>query len=326
MTALRAAPPGFFVTIQDGGRRGWRRFGVPCSGAMDQEALAAANALVRNASDEAAVEFAWQGGAWVVDGGPCRFAVTGGRFAVSVDGWNVPANQSHTVAEGTIITIGGAPDAVWGYLAVAGGFALRPDLGSRATYLRSGIGGLHGRLLAAGDSLPLRSDRVLAAPEWRYVPKPSTDGALRVVLGPQDDYFSGDSVSTFLSAEYRITHKVDRMGYRLEGPTITHVKGFNIISDGMVPGCIQVPGNGQPIVLLMDCQTTGGYPKLGGLIAPDLGRLAQCRPGTAVRFSAIDIQDAQRVSKEFRVRLAAMDQRLAPVDTGRQSWRLSSAA
>jgi 5-oxoprolinase (ATP-hydrolysing) subunit C len=326
MTALRAKAPGFFVTIQDRGRRGWRRFGVPWSGAMDQEALAAANALVRNASDEAAVEFAWQGGTWVVDGGACRFAVTGGRFAVSVNGWNVPANQSHTVGEGAHITIGGAPDAVWGYLAVAGGFALKPHLGSPATYSRSGIGGLHGGPLAVGDSLPLRTDEVQPAPELRFMPRPRSDSPLRVVLGPQDDYFDSDSISAFLSAEYRVTRQIDRMGYRLEGPGIAHVKGFNIISDGLVPGCIQVPGNGQPIVLLMDCQTTGGYPKPGAVIASDLGRLAQCRPGTRVRFSSVDIRDAQRASKEFRVRLAAMEQQLTPVDTGRQAWGLSRAA
>src|SRR5262249_25214889 len=147
-----------------------------------------------------------------------------------------------------------------------------------------------------------------------------------VVLGPQDDYFHADSISAFLSAEYRVTHQTDRMGYRLEGPGIAHVRGCNIISDGLVPGCIQVPGNGQPIVLLMDCQTAGGYSKLGAVISPDLGSLAQCRPGSRVRFSAIDIRDAQRVSKQFRVRLAAMAQHLVPVDTGRQSRWLSTAA
>jgi biotin-dependent carboxylase-like uncharacterized protein len=312
--ALVAVAPTAFVTLQDTGRIGWQRFGVSRSGAMDAEALAIANALVGNAPALAALEFAHAAGEWEVAAISCRVAVTGGRFSVFVDDEPVPAFTTITLTRGQSLRIGGAPDAVWGYLAVAGGFDLPPELGSLATHSRSGIGGLAGRPIRAGDALPLAAEWVRAEPERavREPPMPR-DAPLRVVLGPQDDFFTPAAIATFVSADYRVTHQMDRLGYRLSGPLLAHAKGYNIISDGYVAGSIQVPGSGEPIVLLLDAQPPGGYPKIATIISGDLSRLAQSRPGSNVRFEAVSIETAQRLRREFVDRLAGIGDRIAEV-------------
>jgi biotin-dependent carboxylase-like uncharacterized protein len=312
--ALLAAAPTAFVTLQDAGRVGWQRFGVSRCGAMDAEALAIANILVGNAPDAAALEFAHAAGEWELRATSCRIAVTGGRFAVFVDDEPVPAFTTITLTRGQTLRIGGAPDAVWGYLAVAGGFDIAQQLGSLATHSRSGIGGLAGGAIRAGDALPLTADWVRAEPErsLREPPMPR-DAPLRVVLGPQSDFFTSDAIDTFLSAEYRVTHQMDRLGYRLSGPVLAHAKGYNIISDGYVAGSIQVPGSGEPIVLLRDAQPPGGYPKIATILSADLGRLTQSRPGRNVRFEAVEMDVAQRLRREFVDRLATIGERIAEV-------------
>jgi biotin-dependent carboxylase-like uncharacterized protein len=302
--ALRAIAPGPYVTLQDAGRRGWWRFGVSSSGAMDLAALSVANALVGNPPDTAALEFAHVGGAWEIAAESCRIAVTGGDFAVSADGVALAPWQSHTLRRGQLVSVKGAPDAVWGYLAVAQGFEVAPQLGSFSTHLRFGLGGIGGRCIAEGDVLPLRAEQAPDGRERRVPPVRRASGPLRVVLGPQDDFFTPETVAAFLAAPYRVTHRGDRMGVWLEGPPIAHADGYNIVSDGLVPGCIQVPGACQPVVLLMDCQTTGGYPKLATIIAADLPRVAQSRPGTLVTFAAVDIDTAQRLYRTHRATLS----------------------
>ena len=312
--ALLAVAPTPFVTLQDAGRVGWQRYGVSRCGAMDIEALTIANALVGNAPDAAALEFAYAGGEWEVAATSCRVAVSGGRFPIFVDDEPAPAFTTITLTRGQTLRIGGAPDAVWGYLAVSGGFDLPRQLGSLATHSRSGVGGLGGCPIHAGDILPLASEWVRAEPEreLREPPLPH-EAPLRVMLGPQDDYFAPAAIGTFLSVEYKVTHQMDRLGYRLEGPALSHAKGYNIISDGYVPGAIQVPGSGEPIVLLQDAQPPGGYPKIATIISADIARLAQCRPGRGVRFEAIGIEAAQRLRREFVGRLASLAERIAEV-------------
>ena len=311
-SALLAVAPTPFVTVQDLGRIGWQRFGVSRCGAMDIEALAIANALVGNAHDTAALEFAYAAGEWELAATSCRVAVTGGRFALFVDDEPVPAFTTITLTRGQSLRIGAAPDAVWGYLAVAGGLDLAPQLGSLATHSRSGIGGLAGRPVQAGDALPLAIDWVRAEPERsvRQPPMPR-DAPLRVVLGPQDDFFTPDALATFLSSDYGVTHQMDRLGYRLSGPVLAHARGYNIISDGYVAGAIQVPGSGEPIVLLQDAQPPGGYPKIATIVTADLARLTQSRPGRSVRFEAVEIETAQRLRREFVERLATIGERIA---------------
>ena len=309
---LRAVEPGAHVTLQDIGRFGWRRFGVAGAGAMDPDALLIANALIGNPPNSAALEFAHAGGVWRVEAASCRVAVTGGAFTLSSDDGPLAPWRSHRLVRGQTLTIGGTRDAVWGYLAVAGGFVVAPRLGSRSTHLRSGIGGIAGRRLQAGDAIPLLLDAAPLTPEAR-IPQPRrSTGPLRVVMGPQRDFFSSDTIGNFLASSWRVTHRGDRMGTWLEGPALPHEKGFNIVSDGLVPGCIQIPGGGQPVVLMMDCQTMGGYPKLATIITPDLPRFAQIRPGGLVSFAAHDIETAQRVYRDYRERRDRVASRIEP--------------
>ena len=303
---LHAIAPSPFSTVQDFGRVGWRRFGVTGAGAMDIESHAVANALVGNVVEAATIEFAHGGGEWAISGAPARIAVAGGSFTASIDGRAVPHGSSAVLRPGERLQIGGARDAVWGYLAVSGGIRVERELGSRATYVRAGIGGLDGRKLEVGDTLPLQPPTV-AGPERRLDHAPSGDPAapIRVVLGPQDDYFTTESIAVFLGSHYQVTWQADRMGYRLEGPPLEHSRGFNIASDAILPGSIQVPGNGRPIVLLRDAQTTGGYPKVATIISADLGRFAQLRPLSRMRFAAVTPEAAQLLRREFITRVQA---------------------
>lgn len=300
---LRALAPTPFVTVQDRGRQGWRRFGVSGSGAIDPDQLAIANVLVGNPPQLAGLEFAFAGGIWEVCAGLCRIAVTGGGFAVTVDGVALPPFASITLRRGQQLAIGAAPDAVWGYLAVAGGFALPRQLGSLSTHARSGIGGFAGRSVRAGDELPLAAERVAGRGERRITPPAPASGPIGLVLGPQLERFTAVAIATLLGSDWRIGRHSDRMAFRLDGPPLTHRNGHDIVSDGTVPGSIQVPGSGTPLVLMRDCQTTGGYPKIATVISADLPRLAQLRPGTVLRFRALAVEEAQRQRARQATRL-----------------------
>jgi allophanate hydrolase len=191
------------------------------------------------------------------------------------------------------------------YLAVAGGLALPRFMGSLSTYARAGIGGLEGRKLAVGDSLPLTLEQAPPGEERKLAgPFDYGSGPIRVIWGPQDDYFSEAGRQTFVTAEYRVSKEADRMGIRFEGPTIEHSKGADIISDGIGPGAIQVPGAGLPIVLLADRQTVGGYSKIATVASVDLPRLGRLLPGRTVRFAAIAVDEAEALRREQERRLA----------------------
>lgn len=313
---LHALAPAHFTTIQDLGRVGWRRFGLTGSGAMDPEALALANALVGNPVEAACVEFAHAGGDWTLRGTERLAAVAGGGFAVTIDGRAAPRDASAILREGQVLRIGAARDAVWGYLAIAGGLLSAREFGSRATHVASGVGGVQGRRLRANDTIPLARD-LPPRVERTALPLPRrADAPIRVVMGPQDDFFTTGSIATLLSTPYEVTWQGDRMGYRLQGERLSHVAGFNIVSDGLLPGSIQVPGAGQPIVLLMDAQTTGGYPKIATVITADLGRFAQRRPRGMVRFQAVSLEDAQILRREFVYRLQATRLHLIETECG----------
>jgi biotin-dependent carboxylase-like uncharacterized protein len=311
--ALIAIAPGPYVTIQDQGRRGWRRFGIAVAGAMDLDSLALANALVANPPYAAALEFAHVGGTWEIATKACRIAITGGSFEVWADGVALAPWRSHTLRYGQRLVIGGARDAVWGYLAIAGSFDIMPRLGSSATHIRSALGGINGCRLREGDALPLRAARLFVGAERQVAPPSRPPGPLRLVLGPQQEFFTPETVEAFLASTYRVTHRGDRMGMWLEGPKIAHARGYNVLSDGLVPGCVQVPGAGQPVVLLMDCQTVGGYPKLGTIITADLPRFAQIRPGGEVTFTAIDIEAAHQAYRHHHNMLTRTAQLIVDV-------------
>jgi biotin-dependent carboxylase-like uncharacterized protein len=229
------------------------------------------------------------------------------------------------VRAGQSIEIGAARRGLFAYLAVAGGFAIPPQLGSLSVHLRAGLGGFEGRPLRAGDRLPVAA-AAPAGPELTLPTLPRHEaGPLRVIMGPQDDLFTDEGRQTFLGSDYTITSDADRMGYRLTGPKVTHANGYNIVSDGIVAGSIQVPGSGEPIVLLADRQTTGGYPKIATLASVDFPRLAQSRPGTKLRFTAIDRVAAVALLRQQAKELAALVSTIRPVGARLDSESLLSA-
>ena len=297
--------------LQDFGRFGWQRHGVAPSGAMDRLALAAANALVGNAPGAAAIEFILFGGEFALEGGSAQVAVTGAPAPVTLDGEPAAAMTSLTMGSGQTLAIGPARTGVYVYVAIAGGFALEPQLGSHSLHARARIGGLQGRPLRAGDRLPLNRTETQTTVGLALDPLAlEPDAPIRVVLGPQDDHFTAAGIETFLSATYRVSPEADRMGYRLTGEKIEHASGYNIVSDGIVAGSVQVPGTGEPIVMMADRQTTGGYPKIATVITPDLRVLAQRRPGAPVRFQAVDIAEAQRLARASARMLSALPSRV----------------
>ena len=299
MSALRVIQAGPYSTVQDAGRFGSQRFGISPAGAADPVLLAIANALVGNPAHAAAIESTLMGDAYEVTAESARIAVAG-DVALKIDGEAAEPWRSYRLARGQKLRVGACRRGLRFYVAVEGGIAVAPVLASRSTHVRTGIGGIEGRRLKSGDLLPLAQDSVMARDGVRFDPAklPVAPERLRVVLGPQDDYFTADGIATFLGSDYTVARDADRMGCRLEGPAIQHAKGHNIISDGIPLGGIQVPGNGQPIVLMRDRQTTGGYPKIACMIGSDVAHLAQKRPGEAVRFVAISPDEAQALTRQ----------------------------
>lgn len=317
MTRLLVESCGPATSLQDAGRRGWQRYGVSTSGAMDRLALATANALVGNGPEIGAIEFVLVGGTFRVEGGSARLAVAGAFGRAALDGRPVPDSTTLRIEPGQVFAWGPARLGVYAYLAVAGGLAVPPQLGSVSLQRRAGIGGVDGRALRAGDRLPLAADRFPSGPDLTIDPVPlDRDAPVRVVLGPQDDHFTPDGLATFLSETYRVRPEADRMGYRLAGPRIGHARGYNIVSDGIVAGSVQIPGSGEPIVMLADRQTTGGYPKIATVISADLRVIAQRRPGEAVRFAAVEVDAAEAVARRRASALARLGGRVRPVRSG----------
>lgn len=314
---LRVVAPGVASTLQDAGRPGWMRYGISGSGAMDRDLLALANGLVGNPGDAAAIEMAMVGPTLACEAPACRVALAGAPFAMALNGRALDPFTAHDLRRGDRLTLAAPRRGLRAYLAVAGGFAVAPMLGSVSTHTRTRLGGLDGAALAAGDLLPLRAPvpggRALTLPAAR---RPRFGGPIRVVLGPQADSFTEAGLRTFLTEPYTLSARADRMGCHLEGPSIAHADGFNIVSDGIVNGSIQVPGHGRPLILLADRHTTGGYPKIATVIAADLGRLAQVRPGETIRFAAVDVAEAQALAREARRALAARLAALEPAGGG----------
>lgn len=317
---LKVVQPGLHTTVQDLGRFGHQDVGVPVSGPLDSESLRLANALAGNPPGTAALEILVQGPTLEVAADSVRLALTGTQTGIEIRGDEtapriLPPWRSLRLRRGQIFRVGALSDSACAYLAVEGGFDIAPCLGSVSTYARGGLGGLAGRPLQAGDLLPLAleeaTDRGEAA--LRQVPDLGLSRPVRVVLGPQDDHFTAEAVRTFLSAEYRISPNADRMGFRLEGPKLEHRDGYNIVSDGIVTGAVQVPGSGQPILLLADHQTTGGYPKIATVISADLPVVGRRRPGSSIRFAAVDVAEAETIRRRQEATLQRLARQLQPV-------------
>ena len=293
MLIVRQAGP--LMSVQDLGRPGFVQMGVSASGPMDDVAMRIANRLVGNEESDALVEFAITGGQFEVDV-PVSFAVTGGAVSITIDGARVDGWASHVLRPGQVLRIGALTNAVWGYLAVSGGIRTDPVLGSRSTHLRSGLGGLDGRRLAAGDVLPLgaTSEEAFAGRQRVLrVPLPRPAGPIRVVDGPQAAHFDEAVWQQFLRGPFIVSSSRDRMAQILEGPSIFAAGGHDIVSDGTVMGSIQVPASGRPLVLMAERQTTGGYPKIATVASVDLPRLAQAMTGSAIRFKRVTQEQAE---------------------------------
>lgn len=295
MPALRILSAGPGATIQDGGRFLYRRYGVTPAGPMDWVAFRTANLALGNAPDAAAIEIGLGGLELACEDAVLTLAFCGGAFAWTRNGKSLPCAARLTLKPGEKLAIKAGSWGAFTYLAAEGGLATPLVLGSRATHTRAHLGGLDGRMLQAGDRLPVAGPSFSPQPEAEIAaPWLSRDDApIRVVLGPQQDYFTDDALATFFGAEFGLTHEADRMAYRFDGPKIAHARGFNIISDGIAWGAIQVAGDGKPLVLMADHQPTGGYPKLGHVARADIGRLAQVRPGESCRFVAVDVEAAR---------------------------------
>ncbi|PTM40011.1 biotin-dependent carboxyltransferase family protein [Bosea sp. 124] len=298
--ALRLLSAGPGVTVQDGGRHGFLRYGVTGAGPMDPFAHAIANRALGNRADAAAIEVSLGGLELTVEGAPVTIAVAGGDFQIVLDGQALPPAVVARLEPGARLKLRAGPAGVWCYLAVAGGLALPQVLGSGATHARTGMGGLEGRMLQAGDRLPVGMATTGDTPAGVIVAPPleRPAGTIRVLLGPQDDYFAADQITAFLAGPWTVSARGDRMACFLEGERLSHKLGFNIPSDGVAMGAIQVPGEGQPIVLMADRQSTGGYPKIATVIGADLGRLAQARPGTQLAFRAVSHAQAVQARAE----------------------------
>ena len=318
--ALRVVVPGLMTTVQDLGRTGYQRLGVPVSGALDHVSLRAANVLVGNSPGEGAFEIAYQGPTLAVEADSVRVAAAGGTAAIDIlapDGGlirRIGAFESARLMRGQMLRIGTVTGSAMLYLAVEGGFAIAPVMGSRSTLTRGSIGGFEGRALKVGDIVPLRLE---GAPEREEAMLPPLDLSLptrvRVVLGPQEEHFTAEALRTLLTHTYTISRASDRMGMRLEGPKLEHsAKGYNIVSDGTAPGSIQVPGNGLPIVLLADRQTTGGYPKIATVISADMPALGRMTPGTTIAFAAVDIAAAEAAARQVAQLVSSLPAQLAP--------------
>lgn len=327
--ALIVIAAGLSTTVQDEGRFGAQRFGVPVSGALDRVALAAANMVVGNLPGDAGLECLYQGPTLEVAVERIRAAVGGAGAMLEIEGAGgrrVAACESVTLTAGQRVRVLLSGRGISAYLAVAGGIAVPMVLGSRSTYVRAGIGGFEGRALRAGDRLPIAATSAATGGETRL------DGidlapaqVVHVVPGPQADRFTVRAHETLLQSVYTVQPASDRMGLRLEGERLEHVAGADIVSDAIAPGSIQVPGDGRPIIMLADRQTTGGYTKIATVCSADLPALGRVGPGAQLRFRAITAAEAEERRRALDRSMAAWPQLVRPIATTANDGSLMSA-
>ncbi len=294
---LQILDAGFLTSVQDLGRTGHQQYGVPTGGPMDAFALRAANALTGNPPEAAVLEIGLAGMRLRAEN-DLIIAVTGAGFEARIQGRRIPLWMSARLDAGQTLTLTPVPGGCWGYVAVSGGVDTPPVLGSRATALNAGLGGLEGRTLRSGDRLacgPAQTGThagLWLPPEYR--PPYRTRPTLEAIPGPQYNDFTLEGQAALLFGEFAVRPDSDRMGYRLEGPAVTHRGQAELLSEGLVMGAIQVPASGQPLVMMSERPTTGGYPKIAVIATADLPLLAQSPPGIGVvRFRLTEPEAAQ---------------------------------
>lgn len=302
---LKIIEPGLLTTVQDSGRSGFQKYGICVAGVMDSFSAICGNLLVENSENEAVLEV-------TILGPRIEFlhdtiiAITGGDLSPLLNNSPIGMWESVIAKKGDELSFGGLRSGCRAYIAIAGGIDVPVVMGSRSTYLRGNLGGFNGRALAEGDELPvgkiakdIKEIGLRKMPE-EFIPIYRNKTQLHIIPGPQDDCFSEEDKEIFLNSEYEVTNQSDRMGYRLKGPVIKHKKGPDIISDGIPPGGIQIPGHGNPIIMLADRQTTGGYTKIATVISTDLGLVAQGKPGDIFQFKITTLEEAYNLLKNER--------------------------
>jgi antagonist of KipI len=306
MEGLIVEKAGLLDTIQDHGRWGYQGFGVVVAGAMDSYAYQMGNILLGNDRKAASLEMTLLGPRLMFSK-PTQVVITGGDLKPKLNNMPAPMWQVISVQENDRLTFNAAQSGCRAYLAVKGGFQVEKVMGSYSTFIKGKLGGWKGRPLEKGDFIPYTSKV-----QKRSITKPYCSQGLahdmrpvyeneivvRVILGPQDDRFTEKGMHTFLTDPFTVTPQMDRMGIRLKGESIEHTDGADILSDAMPLGGIQVPADGQPIILMSDRQTTGGYTKIGSVISVDIHKLAQVRPNQTIRFKRISLSEAQALYRE----------------------------
>lgn len=301
MRYLEVESPGLLTTVQDLGRYGYGPLGVSASGAADPLAFRIANRLIGNPENAPALEMTLAGGVFAFPDGAI-IALTGSDFGATLDGAPVPLWTAWPVHPGSKLTTGTTRNGARCYLAINGGIAVKPLLGSASTHVLSGIGGFEGRPLRPGDRLPLgppatesmRARRISRALLEKLQPR----RVLRTTTAPQTSQFSEDARRTFYNAPCRVTEEANRMGVRLSGPALETPNVGEMLSEGVSLGAIQVPAGGQPIILFVEQQTTGGYPKIANIISADLPSVGQLRPRDEVRFELVTPYQARDLIRE----------------------------
>ena len=309
MSTILVQAPGLFTTVQDLGREGFGPIGVSPSGAADRISLRIGNRLAGNPEGAAALEMTLVGGAFTFERATV-IAVTGADFGPCLNGVTLPMWTSVQIQEGQTITFGSSRSGARAYLCIQGGIAVDPFLGSASTHVLSGLGGFEGRALRKGDRLELgagscRFQKRSVSPKALETLQPRK--TIRVTDGPQSDWFGGSAWKIFTESMFRVTEQSNRMGIRLEGPLIPVDGSREMITEGVSLGAIQVPASGQPIILFIEQQTTGGYPKIANVICADLHSLGQLRPRDAIHFERIDMNEARALFIEQEALLASQE-------------------
>jgi urea carboxylase len=302
MNNIKVITSGALTTVQDIGRYGYQKFGIPVAGVMDEYSYKIANYLVGNDENEAVLEMTFIGSnlEFLED---MVIAITGANLKPQINKKDISMWQSIQVKKGDVLSFAGVKEGIRTYVAFGGKINVPVVNGSKSTTIKSKLGGYNGRKLQKDDMLEIIISKNATKNkklDEKYIPKFNKEEKIRVVLGPQDDYFTEYGISTFLSKEgYSITAESDRMGVRLDGKAIEHKKTADIISDGAVIGSIQVPANGMPIILMADRQTTGGYTKIGTVIKEDICKIAQMGTNFKLFFEELTIQESQEEYKKY---------------------------
>jgi allophanate hydrolase len=310
------------TTVQDLGRVGFQNLGIGISGALDSTALRVANLLVGNEPEAGGLEVLYLGPTFEIEADNVRMSFVGSAAAVEVlpdasaaSGTRIASMRSVLVKRGEVVRVGSLTGGATLYVGIEGGLDIQPILGSVSTNIRGGTGGWQARAVVAGDRLPLCRMRASDRDECRAAGIAfRAPSRIRAIPGPQDDYFAAAEIGKFFGSEYTVQSGSDRVGMRLQGAAIQHAKGFNIASDATAPGSIQVPGNGQPIVLMADRQTIGGYPKIATVISADLPELGRLSIGSKIRFESVTVEAAQALRRDMLAYLAGLRDGIVSID------------